>query len=93
MVTVVLAGNRGVWTGSTVGRVRIQLCRGHVGRCWTPSGVYTGSGRPVAHVAEGPWERREDEEAAREGRGEWKAGKGTESTREDTVEENGVGGG
>ncbi|KYN05058.1 hypothetical protein ALC62_04046 [Cyphomyrmex costatus] len=26
---------RGVWTGSAG---RIQLCRGHVGRCWTPSG-------------------------------------------------------
>ncbi|KYN33411.1 hypothetical protein ALC56_12123, partial [Trachymyrmex septentrionalis] len=29
------ADGRGVWAGSAG---RIQLCRGHVGRCWTPSG-------------------------------------------------------
>lgn len=72
-----LAGNRGVWTGSTVGRARIQLCRGHVGKCWTPSGVYAGEwAAPLAHVAEGPWVRtrergrEERKKRAREGRGE-----------------------
>lgn len=95
-----LAGNRGVWTGSTVGRARIQLCRGHVGRCWTPSGVYAGEwAAPLAHVAEGPWVRTRERTGRRERSGREKDGasgaartEGT-SAREDTVEENGVGGG